>query len=159
MNLPNLNYVIGNVNSPGQINEKQMEAKDPTQVEVANTANSNKEEDKWSIVPAPKDGAVVSFRSEKFETSYLGVESSALSTANLQANATEFRLTVIGKDGSDDIYHIQPIGGSPDCAEKYLTMDDPKGGTQITLSPKMSNDTHKQKWKFKNAPTGDAGAN
>ncbi len=77
MNLPNLNYVIGNVNSPGQINEKQMEAKDPTQVEVANTANSNKEEDKWSIVPAPKDGAVVSFRSEKFETSYLGVESAA----------------------------------------------------------------------------------
>lgn len=159
MSTQKIYFVEGYVDAPGSINDRQMKAKNSTQVEVANTASSNKEEDKWSIVPTPKDGAVVSFRSEKFKTSYIGVESTAVCTANLQTNATEFQLKVVGKDGSDDIYHIQPVGGAPNCAEKYLTMDDPNGGAQITLSPKMTRETHKQKWKFKSAPIGDAGTN
>jgi hypothetical protein len=35
-------------------------------------------------------------------------------------------------------------------------MDDPKGGQKITVVAKMTNDKHKQKWKFQGAPGGSA---
>lgn len=153
MNLPNLNYVIGNTTSTSGIDDRQMEATSSHTVAVSSKQDENEKPDQWSVVPKPKDGAIVSFQSEAFQGSYLTAENngSLTCTANLSADAKEFKLTYAGLVGNEETYYIQLVNSSHPCDQKYLSMDDPQTGKPITLETKMTSETHKQKWKFKSA--------
>lgn len=160
MNLPNLNYVVGNVDPTDEYKEKQMEVNSSTQVVVASTTAPNREEEIWSIKPAPGPNVYVTIQSKKHKGHFLSsdVDSNKKCKSNLSTTGSKFLLEYVEMDGNEKVYNIKVTQGSADCINKYLTMDDPKGGRGIHLVDKMPKASSKQKWKFKSASSGGSGA-
>lgn len=157
MNLQGLQYVIGNANALDQNKNRQMEAIDATQVVVADRRNENQLKDKWNVISEPGNDTLVSFQSEAYKDKYLNPEdNSSLVTAGLKKEVKQFRLEPV--PGENGLYYIQMADDRGNYTS-YLTMDDPQGGKKINFMAKMSDDTHKQKWKFKSASGSSAGTN
>lgn len=155
MNLQGLQYVIGNATATDQNKDRQMEAINASQVVVADRADEDKIQDKWNIISESGNDMLVSFQSEAYKDKYLNPDNNAnLVEAGLNSKITYFRLAPV--EPGSDIFYIQMADDRGDYTN-YLTMDDPKGGKKINFMARMSNETHKQKWKFKSAPSGSAG--
>lgn len=154
-----MHYLIGNVTATGQNKNRQMKASSNTSVAVAERIEENKKIDKWWVEPEIGPGKIVTFKSVEYPDQFLGYKNSQLlCTAFLQTDNVEFKLEPAGTDGGDDVFYILPAVDTKECPQSYLTMDDPRGDREITLTPKLSSNKHKQKWKFNKSPSDNIGS-
>ena len=146
-------YLVGNItgDSRDSNSNRQVRAKDATHVTVATRDQEDNDSDKFLLTTDPaydpkNPGAVpnfIKFLSNKYKDTpaYLGENSGV---ANLKTSVTTFALEVI--DSEPNTYYLSLKGHS----DKYLTMDDPTDGKNLTFEAKGTtpDKKKKQKWIF-----------